>query len=305
MQVTLPAPAIDLSGSAFHTCAALSNGEIYCWGANDNGVIGDGTTDDTTSPTLAGMGQRVIGGFANSCLLRSQAAYCWGRNDNGQVGIDHNITDSVLNVAGTPVTRDGTNRVENVVEVTLGDRTTCLRDLPGKVWCLGANDARQFGAIGFPESSFVAVDVGLTGVRSLGGTQQTWCAALTDGTVECWGANDMGQAGFPSSISPALRKEVSGVSNVVQVGVGYATACARRMDGSVICWGDNSTGQLGQGDTDMRAVAVVVPGVTASSINVGLGGNTCAIVDGGSRVLCWGGGVSGTAVSTPVELVFD
>jgi alpha-tubulin suppressor-like RCC1 family protein len=34
-----------------HTCAILDDRRLYCWGRNDFGQLGDGTTDDRTAPT--------------------------------------------------------------------------------------------------------------------------------------------------------------------------------------------------------------------------------------------------------------
>jgi len=73
-----------------HTCAVNSQGETYCWGANTNGELGDGTTTArlTGVPTSGGvLFVAITAGLNHSCGLRqSGAAYCWGLNGSGRLG---------------------------------------------------------------------------------------------------------------------------------------------------------------------------------------------------------------------------
>jgi len=85
-------------GLAKTTCAIGIDGKTYCWGANQAGQIGDGTTVQRNSPTqvqgLAGSALSVSsGGYADAtagsqtcAVLSSGAVQCWGYNNYGQVG---------------------------------------------------------------------------------------------------------------------------------------------------------------------------------------------------------------------------
>jgi len=93
-----------------HSCGRNSGGEVYCWGFNGSGQLGDGTVDSRTTPTLVNQGAVIGGGLASISIAQSHScgltsggqAYCWGRNDSGQLG-DGTTTDRLLptRVAGT------------------------------------------------------------------------------------------------------------------------------------------------------------------------------------------------------------
>ncbi|MEX1253916.1 MAG: flexitail domain-containing putative surface protein [Dehalococcoidia bacterium] len=89
----LPAGVTVLGLGNGHSCVVLpQNGAIQCWGLNDGGQLGDGTTD-TPWPTprdvvgLDGPATAVVGGGTHSCALMADASIeCWGLNQSGQLG---------------------------------------------------------------------------------------------------------------------------------------------------------------------------------------------------------------------------
>jgi alpha-tubulin suppressor-like RCC1 family protein len=79
-----------LTAGGYHACGITSSGAAYCWGGNNNGQLGNGTTTDnaTPQPVSGAFAFTAIGaGFAHTCALVSGGAtYCWGDNSSGQVG---------------------------------------------------------------------------------------------------------------------------------------------------------------------------------------------------------------------------
>jgi len=65
-------------------------GKAYCWGSNNQGRLGDGTTTDRTIPTLVSgeyTWASVDGGVSHTCgVTTAGEAYCWGNNANGKLG---------------------------------------------------------------------------------------------------------------------------------------------------------------------------------------------------------------------------
>jgi alpha-tubulin suppressor-like RCC1 family protein len=79
-----------VSSGTTHTCVLLSSGGVRCWGGNEVGQLGDGTTNSRTSPgaTNAITGAKsVSAGAGYTCaLLESGGVRCWGNNASGQLG---------------------------------------------------------------------------------------------------------------------------------------------------------------------------------------------------------------------------
>jgi hypothetical protein len=73
------------------TCAVLSNGLVRCWGKNDSGQLGDGTTTNRSTPVTVNLGSVVASsvstGTHHRCAgLTDETARCWGKNGSGQLG---------------------------------------------------------------------------------------------------------------------------------------------------------------------------------------------------------------------------
>jgi len=87
--------AIAVGGN--HTCAVTVAGGVVCWGNNDFGQLGDGTTGahnlPVAVPGLSGVAAIAAGSNHTCALLKSGAVYCWGLNGKGQLG-NGNTTDS-------------------------------------------------------------------------------------------------------------------------------------------------------------------------------------------------------------------
>jgi alpha-tubulin suppressor-like RCC1 family protein len=94
---------VVIDAGVWSTCAVARSGAAYCWGVNDDGQLGDGTTTGRTSPTLVaapvGIAFATIDvGLRHTCALSvTGAAYCWGSNGQGRVG-DGSVVDRYIPV---------------------------------------------------------------------------------------------------------------------------------------------------------------------------------------------------------------
>ena len=85
-----PQTFTELYAGADHTCAKTASNTLYCWGANDVGQLGDGTTQASSSPVavLGGMAFQSfdVGGRHNCGVADTGVAFCWGSNSEGRLG---------------------------------------------------------------------------------------------------------------------------------------------------------------------------------------------------------------------------
>ena len=85
--------ATSIYAGGHHTCAILSDGSVKCWGRNQFGQLGIGTTINTNTPTTVntlGAGRSVISlalAWDSTCaLLDDGSVKCWGKREHGQLG---------------------------------------------------------------------------------------------------------------------------------------------------------------------------------------------------------------------------
>lgn len=83
---------VAVSAGLYHTCALRTDGTVSCWGKNETGGLGDGTTTNRSLP-VAPMGlpnspvvQVAVGGGQTCVAVAEGSVWCWGENLYGQVG---------------------------------------------------------------------------------------------------------------------------------------------------------------------------------------------------------------------------
>lgn len=156
-----------LATSASHTCALRKAG-VFCWGANDDGQLGDRTTTRSEVPVRAQIDAEDIVELAvhagRSCVRRrSGAVACWGLNASGQLG-DGTRSDSL-----TPVEPE----LADASQLALSEATSCALRRDGSVWCWGGSPEDADGA-GSLTPQAVAGIAGAVELRS--GPMSTYCA---------------------------------------------------------------------------------------------------------------------------------
>jgi alpha-tubulin suppressor-like RCC1 family protein len=258
----------QLAAGSGHTCALLSGGGVRCWGDNQYGQLGNGTTGtDSLTPvtvlssdgTTLGSVTAISAGTNHTCArLSGGTVKCWGANPNGQLG--NAATAASANKA--VVVKLGTASLSGVTSVAAGGSHSCARVASGKVYCWGSDATGQLGN-GAAGSSTSAVQVStLTTATAVTAGQAHACARLAAGTVQCWGDSTYGQVGNGTTgtswtVPKAVSSAASG-SPVVSVSAGAHHTCALRANGTARCWGRNDLGQLGDGTTNNQSSAVIV-----------------------------------------------
>ena len=261
-------------------CALLASGSVDCWGDNNYGQLGNGTTSgpDCSGQTCNPMpglvsgvttARSLVSGFLDgfSALLASGSVDCWGDNTYGQLG---NGTTTGPGCSGTCNPTPGpVSGVTTAHSVVSADDGYCALLTSGSVDCWGNNagGALGNGTTTGPGCSGTCNPTpgpvsGVTTATSLFTDFAGYSAVLTSGSVDCWGENSTGQLGNGTTTGPGCSGTcnptpgpVSGVTTArslfsggteISVVNGY---CAVLASGSVVCWGDNTTGELGNGTT--------------------------------------------------------
>ena len=289
-----------ISAGAEHTCALLPNGTVQCWGMNYSGQLGDGTTNDSSTPvTVNGLtgATAVSAGAAHTCaLLNNGTVECWGDNSWGQLGNGTKVSSKL------PVAITG---LSGVTQVVAGYEDTCALLVDSSVQCWGANANSDIpapvpGISGDPILQYVLAIAGGVGQGGIGGGHM--CALLDGGEVACWGDNSYGQLGNVGPGGATLM--VQNLSGAIAIAAGNAHTCALLSDGTVECWGWNSWGELGDATTNNSTTPQMLNGLKEKVIGIAAGyGHTCALLDNGTAS-CWGlndaGELgNGTTIATP------
>ena len=249
----------QLLASGSHTCGLNVSGTAYCWGVNDNGQLGDGSTTnrDTPVPVAGGLTFRQIdvpGATVDNhtCAVATDgAAWCWGTNFDGELG------DGTTGHRSEPVAVLGGLAFE---EVSAGGRHTCGLTAGGTAWCWGANGS---GALGDGTSQARIAPTAVTGgiaFRSISAGENHTCGLSSDGTAYCWGGNSEGQLGDGTNQARNAPTPVSGGAVFVQLEAGPVHTCGLTDSGTGYCWGRNTRGELGDGSQLPRSAPVALPG---------------------------------------------
>lgn len=277
-----------VSAGGAHTCAVTSTGALRCWGDNQFGALGSGSTTNSPVPiNVPGLPSDVIdvsAGNEYTCAITSAGAVeCWGDNGSGQLG-NGSFAASLV-----PVFVTGLGAA--AVAVSTGYTHTCAILTTGAVECWGLNVFGQLGNNTITDSPVPVDVIGLpAGAIAVSAGLSHTCALLSTGAVACWGDNHDGELGDNLQANSNVAVEVVGLSSgVAAVSAGLYSTCALTAAGAVKCWGNNAEGQLGNDSTTGSLIPVDVKGLSSGIAAISVGsGDACALTMTGA-IMCWGG----------------
>lgn len=319
VQKVLPVTVLAL-GEVFATdfgraCGATSLGQLYCWGDNYDGALGDGTT--TSRPQAAPVdthllfSQVSIGRTAVCGLAAQGQLYCWGHNGIGQIG---NGVSELRRLTPAPVTGGHT-----FASVSAGFRSTCAVTTAGEVLCWGMNDLGQLGRDTLTTDCLHSISARCTSIPipvagqlrfksvSVGNWDHT-CGVTLQGNAYCWGANPHGQLGTstpPETCArdfPCVRRPapVGGDVTFASMTAGFNFTCGLDPAGQAYCWG-LGFGPASADPAQSRPVAIG-GGLKFQAIDAG-DRLVCGLASGGG-IYCWGGSYGSTPVAMHTERVY-
>lgn len=279
----------QISASNTYSCGITTGDLAYCWGFNNLGQLGNGTTESSAVPVAVSGGhhfRQIEAGSGHICgVTTDDRAYCWGWNDLGQLGDGTRIDRS------TPVAVAGGLRFR---QVSGGLYHTCGVTTADRVYCWGYNRQGQVGdgSDVVRQKRPVRVDGGRRfRVVSAGGLHS--CAVTTDNRAFCWGSGSSGQLGNNKTLTRRTPFAVAGGLSFLEVlagenqrSGGYHT-CGVTTGNKAYCWGGNFDGELGDGTTTTRLKPVAVAGgIQFAGVRPGAD-HTCG-VSTSNLGYCWG-----------------
>ena len=265
-----------LAAGYLFTCALTTTGEARCWGWNQYGQLGDGTTETRLVPVAVKGGlsfRQIASGASHACGLTGEGVvYCWGAGGAGQLG-DGSFTDRLVPGPVTTALR--------FTQITTGVSHTCGLTRTGSAYCWGWNIAGGLGDGGWSDRNIptpVVGGVSFTDIRAGG-----WhtCAIAVGAREYCWGWNNYGQLGDGTTTTRNVPRPIAGGIEFEQI-VGYAYhTCALTSEGRAYCWGSIANGGL--------APTLVPGGESFATLSDGgvRGAHMCAVSAAGPT-FCWG-----------------
>lgn len=273
------------------------------WGHNEQGQLGDGTTQQANTPvTVAGQiaFTKVEAGTSHTLAIAADSTiWSWGTNGFGGLG------DGTTTPSRTPVHVPG---LTDIIDVSAGAGSSFAIDSSGRLWAWGFNGS-GFGNLGLgdnvPATNPVPKQVlGLPPMADVETSQRSVVARDVNGEVWTWGSNSDGQLGNGTVGGfRATPAKLAGLTTIIDVAAADFDGLALRADGTVFGWGDNGVSQLGPGGPGDRPTPGFTAGI-AGLTQIGIGsGNVSALRNDGT-VWSWGinsrGELGIGTISTPV-----
>jgi hypothetical protein len=308
---------IEMTASSNHTCALLASGAARCWGLNDNGQLGDGSSEGARTGVVVRCADSFVGLSASdrsTCGWTDDGvAWCWGRPlrsmEAEPLPVELHVEGTVRGVDAGGSTARGPAVWTTGGSMLIRERSSSfaeplalvasLAEVAGSTirgsqvggwvpWgCAWHFDGSVSCVTSWPVGDVAETIAGLADVVGMTSSWGHRCAWTGSGGAFCWGENGDGQVGDGSHDERLEPVSVSGLERVAGMTAGQLHTCAWSR-GEAFCWGANDHGQLGAGATREQPVPGRVEGLPGRVAGVAAGYfHTCAWLTDGTA-WCWG-----------------
>jgi alpha-tubulin suppressor-like RCC1 family protein len=231
---------VAVAAGQYHSLALDSSGNLWSWGYNGDGELGNGSSDGSPHPTpaiaVSNSGFIAISaGYNHNLAIKNDSTVLgWGANSYGQIG------DGTYTQRNSPVV---VPNLSGITQVVAGNQASVVLRTEGMasgtVWTWGYNAQGQLGD--GTNTSRPTLAEGPGNVVNLGAGDLHVVATLGDGRTVAWGEGTNGQLGDGTvygngggELTPVVSLQAT---EMLQVTGGYQTSFALRADGTLWNWG--------------------------------------------------------------------
>ena len=290
-----------------HTLGIDEEGNLWAWGRNENGELGNGTTENSAKPIqiLEGTKFKKVssGNWFSIAIDEEGNLWSWGQNARGQLG---NGTETDRDQANSPAKiKEGTK----FKEISAGRTHSLALDEEGNIWSWGSNDDGQLGN-GTDTASNTPVKI-LEGTKfkKVSSGDRSSIAIDEEGSIWSWGKNNYGQLGNGTNTASNTPVKILEGTKFKEISAGNSHCLAIDEDGNLWSWGQNHMGQLGDGTTTNSNIPVkILEGTKFKKISAGY--YCSSAIDEEENLWSWGlnsegqlGNGTTTNINIPVKIL--
>ncbi len=265
--------------SSYSPCVLYEDGDLYCWGYNKGGLLGQESKRDSIGKNIGDIKNLkpiafeskiikfVSTGYNVCVLLENGQVKCWGR-DWSDIRSKESIGDEPGEIKSLASMAFGTT--SKAIDITSDNRVICADFADTTRRCWGENTYYQL-AQGIDMDSYGFIDGESAYLKPIFPNEyiekyfvgsRVNCILTTAGQLKCLGDNSFGQLGLPAS-TYRFGKDANELDRSTYLPLGDIRVknlllldlqlCAIFVTDQMKCWGFNRNGTLGQG-SEMRAV---------------------------------------------------
>lgn len=269
-------PFKEMAVGGYHILALDNDNNLWAWGANEQGQLGDGTTTDKTSPTKIETNitfvQLSAGAFHNAGIDTEGRLWVWGLNTFGQLG------------DGTTINKSKPQKImgdKGFTKVMASEYLTLAIDTNNEIWHLG----KDFGNSGFANKEIRKLNFKIEYSEISGNSHYLFL----DNRKKLWsfGSNSYGELGDGTTNIKTSPVQIKSEVQFLQVSAGDRFSLAIDSDGNLWSWGKNDEGQLGDGTTTNKAIPEQIK-TEKKFTQISAGKNHCLAIDNEGNLWSWG-----------------
>jgi alpha-tubulin suppressor-like RCC1 family protein len=280
----------EISGGYYHMNAIDFRGQVWGWGRNDTGQLGNMTYIYKSTPvSILGTKKTFCsitsGDNFTLAIEKNGNAWGWGRNNKGQLG------NAAILAYSTPITILSNKTFCAISGNTIAGLSSI--DYTGQIWKWGDN---TYGQLGINSTVCTSTPVSILGAKktfcSIDAATYITVALDKNGIVWCWGYGFSGRLGINSTICRSTPVSIMGARKTFcRIACGGIFNLTIDKNGRVWAWGDGGSYNLGYGSTANKSTPVSIVGANKTFCQIAAGyttGSSSLAIDKNGLIWGWG-----------------